>query len=256
MRFESKQRVVKDLLVNYYVRVKPGKRALLFLHGWRSEAALWLPVLEKWKHEDASIYCLDLPGFGGSELPLTPYAVGDYADFVARFIAELKLAHVVVIGHSFGGRVAIKLAAGEPKFLKGIVLVDSAGFAETTKMKQVKRIVARILRPVFRRDALKDLRRYIYRMMGAEDYVATPELRETYLKAISEDLSYDMTRVTAPVGIIWGERDKDAPLSWGRRMKDLMPHATLTILKDAGHFAFLDDQRGFIAALEKQIGDM
>ncbi len=255
MRFASEQRVVQDLLVNYYVRGKGSRRTLLFLHGWRAEAALWLPVLEKFETGDA-VYCLDLPGFGGSELPPKAYAVGDYADMVSVFVDDLKLKNVILVGHSFGGRVAMKIAARQPKFLQGIVLVDSAGFVDVTKMKQVKRMVAKILRPVFRRDALKDLRRYIYRMMGSEDYVATPELRETYLKAISEDLSYDMTRIAVPAGIIWGERDKETPLSFAHRMKELIPRAALAVIPRAGHFSFLDDPAKFVAALKKQIDDM
>ncbi len=240
-----KQITIGDLLINYHTNGLEGSKTLVFLHGWRSEGAVWLPIVKNLQ-ETNSIYCLDLPGFGKSQHPEEAWGVGDYADVVSAFIMKLELKNAILIGHSFGGRVAIKLASRRPEFLEGVVLVDSAGFVDKTLSKQLKRIIARPLHILFKYKEVKAIRDSIYRWMGAEDYIATPKLTKTYLKIINEDLSHDMTRINVPVEIIWGDCDKATPLSLSHRMNKLIFSSKLVILKDAGHFSFLDKPQEFL----------
>ncbi|MDP3891554.1 alpha/beta fold hydrolase, partial [Nocardioides sp.] len=201
-KFFQKRLAINGLLVNYYAR--EGKLpALLFLHGWRAEGTIWFPVLENFETEN-SIYCLDLPGFGKSELPREPYGVENYSEIVSGFISKLGLKNIVIVGHSFGGRIAIKLASKHPGFLRGIVLVDSAGFVDRTFSNKLKRITAKLLKPIFKLKLLHGIRNSIYRLIGSEDYIATPQLRETYLKVIGEDLSEALKQINVPTTIIWG----------------------------------------------------
>jgi len=247
MKFSQKQIAINGLLINYYVR--EGKfPALIFLHGWRSESSVWFSSLENFDAEN-SIYCLDLPGFGKSELPREPYGVENYSDIVSGFITKLGLEKVVIIGHSFGGRVTIKLASKQPGFLRGIILVDSAGFIDRTLSNKLKRIIAKPLRPIFKLKPLHGIRKSIYRLIGSGDYVATPLLRETYLKVIGEDLSEDMKRINIPTMIIWGAQDKDTPVKWAHNMINIIKNSKLVILKGAGHFSFLDKKEEFSKSL-------
>lgn len=255
-KLSQKQIAVNGLLVNYYAGGGSKLPALLFLHGWRSEGSVWFPALENFNVEN-SIYCLNFPGFGKSELPHSAYSVEDYSEIVSGFISKLGLEKVVIIGHSFGGRVAIKLASKRPGFLrgstsltiKGIVLVDSAGFVERTFSNKLKRIIAKPLKPIFKLKPFHGVRKSIYRLIGSEDYVATPLLRETYLKVIGEDLSDDMKRIDIQTMIIWGAQDKDTPVKFAHKMKDIIKNSKLVILKDAGHFSFLDKKEEFLKAL-------
>ncbi|MDP3948880.1 MAG: alpha/beta hydrolase [bacterium] len=244
----QKQVTVNGLLLNYYVCGGNKSPALLFLHGWRAEGSVWFPALENFNSEN-SIYCLDLPGFGKSELPREPYCVENYSEIVSGFISKLGLEKVVIIGHSFGGRVAIKFASKHPDFLRGIVLIDSAGFVNRTFLNKLKRIIAKPLKPIFKLKPFHGLRKSIYRLIGSEDYMATPQLRETYLKVIGEDLSEDMKRIDTPTMIIWGAQDKDTPLKYAHKMNESIKNSKLSVLSGAGHFSFLDKKEEFSDAL-------
>ncbi len=240
-----KQITVNGLLLNYYAGGGSKPPTLVFLHGWRADGSAWFPALENFNFEN-SIYCIDLPGFGKSELPHEPYSVENYSEIVSGFITKLGLEKVVIIGHSFGGRVAIKIASKIPNFLKGMVLVDSAGFVDRTFSNKLKRIIAKPLRPIFKLKPFHELRKSIYRLIGSEDYVMTPQLRETYLKAIGEDLSEALKKIETPTMIIWGAQDKDTPVKFAHKIKDIIKNSKLVILKDAGHFSFLDKKEEFL----------
>ncbi len=244
LKLSQKQIAVNGLLLNYYIDGADKSPVLLFLHGWRSESSVWFPALENFDAEN-SIYCLDLPGFGKSELPHSAYSVENYSEIISGFISKLGLDKVVIIGHSFGGRIAIKLASKNPDFLKGIVLVDSAGFVDKTLSNKLKRIIAKPLKPIFKFKALHGIRKSIYRFIGSEDYVATPQLRENYLKVIGEDLSEDMKKINIPTMIIWGDKDKDTPINYAHKMKNIIKNSKLKIIKGAGHFSFLDKKEEF-----------
>ncbi|MDO8664365.1 MAG: alpha/beta hydrolase [Candidatus Liptonbacteria bacterium] len=254
-KLSQKQIAVNGLLLNYYAGGGDKFPALLFLHGWRSEGSVWFPAVENFNTEN-QIYCLDLPGFGKSELPREPYGVENYSEIVSAFISKLGLEKVVIIGHSFGGRIAIKLASKNPDFLQGIVLVDSAGFVDKTLLNKLKRIIAKPLRPIFKFKPFHGLRKSIYRLIGSEDYVATPLLRETYLKVIGEDLSGDMERIDTPAMIIWGAQDKDTPVKWARKMKDIIKNSKLVVLNGAGHFSFLDKKEEFSDILKNFLAQL
>ena len=244
----QKQIAINGLLLNYYTGGGDKSPALLFLHGWRSESIVWFPLLENFETENP-IYCLDLPGFGKSELPREPYGVENYSEMVSGFISKLGLENVVIVGHSFGGRIAIKLASKHPGFLRGIVLVDSAGFVDSTLSNKLKRIIAKLLKPIFKLKLLHGIRNSIYRLIGSEDYIATPQLRETYLKVIGEDLSEALKQINVPTTIIWGAQDKDTPVKWARKMKDIIKNSKLVVLNGAGHFSFLDKKKEFSETL-------
>lgn len=255
-KFFQKQLTINDLLINYYACSGSKSPVLLFLHGWRADGQVWFPLLENFVGEN-SVYCLDLPGFGKSELPREPYGVEDYSKIISGFISKLGLENVVVIGHSFGGRIAIKLASKNPDFLrgstsltiKGIVLVDSAGFVDRTLPNKLKKIIAKLLKPIFKLTSFHGLRKSIYRFIGSEDYVATPQLRGIYLNVIGEDLSEDMKRIDVPTKIIWGDKDKETPVSSAHKMKNLIHDSELVILNGAGHFSFLDKKEEFLEKL-------
>ena len=249
----DKQIIIKDLLISYSEAQGDSGRTLLFLHGWRSSAQVWQGIIERFKDlkiERLTIYALDLPGFGGSQVPKLPMTVGDYADVVAEFIRKLELKDVIVIGHSFGGRVGIKLASAHPELISKLVLADSAGFVMDTSKKNFYRSAAKIAKPFFKPAFMQGLRKKIYQKISAEDYVATPELQKTFVNVVSEDLSADMQNIKCPTLIISGENDADTPVSFGKKMNSLIRNSQFVILKNAGHFSFLDRPEEFAGVLK------
>src|SRR5580692_1025745 len=103
---------------------------VLALHGWRRTHSDFVGVLGPGsKIGPTSALALDLPGFGASPPPPEAWGSADYAELIARVLGEggagLPEAPVVVLGHSFGGRVAVHLAASNPELVRALVLTGA-----------------------------------------------------------------------------------------------------------------------------------
>ena len=185
------------------------------------------------------VISLDLPGFGGTEAPSETWNLDNYIDFVKSFIQKLDLKVEVLVGHSFGGRIAIKGLATKSLTADQLILIGSAGLAKSQTLRNViLKILTKIgnlisyLPPfIFWR---QQLRRKLYRAIGS-DYLDAGVLRQTYLKIIAEDLSNVAPNVSVPTLLIWGEDDITTPLADGRRLASFIPHSQLEIIKDADH---------------------
>lgn len=242
--------ILDNLLVNYYhTEVKNPKKNLLFLHGWRSNSTLWFHLFPKLIGANFQIYALDMPGFGQSEIPSYPLFLQNYVEVVFQFINKLKLSKPILIGHSHGGRVGIKLAAEHPEIVEKLVLVDSAGIKAHSPSLQTKRMIAKIVKPLFKIPLLHSAKVHIYKQMGGDDYVATPELTQTLVNILNEDLTPLLSKIKTETLLIWGENDTDTPLKDATIMKENIPNSKLEVIKNAGHYSFLDQPEAFITYL-------
>lgn len=221
--------------------------AVLFLHGWGSEFGVFRPFLDGLAGHYRAL-ALDMPGFGGSEPPPAAWAVDDYADFVLNFLDAKEVRKAIVIGHSFGGRVAIKLASRRetPLELPKMILVDAAGIrpkksaaamARQSLYKAVRNILS--VGPVRRAfpAALEDWRR---RHASADYLNATPLMREVLVKTVNEDLTPYLPLIACPTLLVWGEHDAAVPLADAKIMEAAIPGSGLAVVAGAGHYPFLD----------------
>ena len=185
---------------------------------------------------------LDLPGFGGSELPENVWGVGEYADFVGNFCKKLALQPDILVGHSFGGRVIIRGMAEKVFTPRKIVLIASAGLAaERTLKAKLFLVISRLGKIglfLLPRAIQENLRRKWYGITGSSDYANAhnPILKGTFLKAIREDLASAARSVRVPALLVWGKQDMITPLSEGRRLHTLILGSRLEVIEDAGHF--------------------
>ena len=162
----------------------------------------------------------------------------------------------IIIGHSFGGRVIIKLSGTGRISPKKIVLIDSAGVLPKRSLKakikvaSFKTVKWFLQLPVIRNyseNTLNKARGYF----GSADYnSAPPVLRQTLVKVVNEDLVPYMDKITAPTLLIWGENDTATPLSDAKRMEKLIPDAGLVSVSGAGHYSFLENMPLFVRVLE------
>ena len=220
---------------------------LLFLHGWAAPVETYRLLTDH-----LSGYCRvvapDFPGFGGSEEPPVPWDVDGYVDFTLKFAAALGIERAVLMGHSFGGRVIIKLMnrPGPPLEVPKIILMDAAGIKPKRppsyywKVYSFKAAKAFFRLPGVRRlfpDAVEKARA----KRGSADYrSASPLMRQVMNQAVNEDLTPLLPGVAAPTLLIWGEKDPATPLSDGQLMEKKIPGAGLVVLAGAGHFSFAD----------------
>lgn len=249
----SKQIIINGLLINYYFFLPDKKpiKTLVFLHGWGVDSQLWFKIVPALINKNYSLYFLDLPGFGQSQVPNTTYGVDEYKKIVYEFVKKLELKNINLIGHSFGGRITIKMAAENPNFLQKVVLVDSAGIYHHSQVKTLKLLIASIIRPLFQFSFMQSFRRKIYQITDSEEYLTIPALSKTFSYIISEDLTPYLSKIKLPTLIIWGDKDHNeaSTIADAQLMKKSIKNSKLEILKKAGHFSFLDQPKAFVKAL-------
>lgn len=212
---------------------------ILFLHGWKDTLHTFdtlIPLLSG----SFQIIRIDLPGFGGSEAPRKPWGVGEYAHFVKAVIEKFGISVDTLVGHSFGGRIAIKGVGTSLLRPRKLVLIGSAGLMERRGVRNLLfNIVAKIGKIIlfpFSNDLKEKLRLKLYKKAGSEDYVNAGTLRETFLRVTAEDLSAPAREIHIPTLLIWGDNDVATPLSDGKRLHELISGSKLEIIAGAGHF--------------------
>lgn len=204
---------------------------VLTLHGWgRNREDLQLAV------DGYQTIAVDLPGFGLSPQPPKAWGAKEYADAVGGMLDEITAQRVIVVGHSFGGRVGACLAANFPSRVAGLVIIGTPLLRrEPSHKPPLKYRVARIgnsygLVPdkFFNR---------IRRAAGSDDYnAASGRMREILVRVVNEDYRDQLNLITCPVAFCWGKSDTAAPPSIAVTASALVPNlSTLTIISGAGH---------------------
>lgn len=250
----SKQIIINNLLLNYFFVLqgkKPGNKNLVFLHGWGVDSQLWFKIIPKLAKQNYSLYFLDLPGFGLSQIPDITFGINDYKNIVCEFVKKLGLKKIILIGHSFGGSIAIKAASENPSFLDRLILVNAAGIRDRSKRKGLKSILSKAASPLFFPSFMQPLRIKLYQFIGSE-YLNIPAMSKTFSKVVSEDLSPILTNIKKPTLIISGNKDRITPVSHAKFMGEKINGSKLEILS-AGHFSFIDQPEDFVRELIKFI---
>jgi pimeloyl-ACP methyl ester carboxylesterase len=220
---------------------------VLVLHGWGGSIESVRAILNAIAPV-ATGYAVDLPGFGQSDPPPTAWGTMDYTQAVREVMEGLGLQTAAVIGHSFGGRVGIQLAATFPERVTKLVLVDSAGLRSRRTWKYYARVgLAKVGKAAERAfgSAGARLRAQIVRRTASADYLAAGELRGTLIRVVNEDLRDELPRITAPTLLIWGGADRDTPVADGKLMERLIPDAGLVVFESAGHYSYVDASHAF-----------
>ncbi|MBN1564015.1 MAG: alpha/beta hydrolase [Anaerolineae bacterium] len=233
---------------------------VLLLHGWGAKIQSFWPVAENLAPKGYQLHLLDLPGFGISDPPPTTWGVADYMRFVLAYLDSAQLDRVAVIGHSFGGRIALMLAADHPDRISKMILANSAGLVTPPTIKQmIRNGLVRAARDTLGKLGLESLQtrlreRYNQRY-ASEDYLNAGDLRETFLQVIAQDLTDYARRVQAPTVLVWGDQDTDTPLWQGRKLEQLIPDAGLIVFEGAGHYSYLDRLYDFIRIVDHFLRD-
>lgn len=212
---------------------------VLALPGWLHTASDWDATL---RSLDVGAVALDLPGFGGAT-PEPEEATGSagYADRVEPVLGELATAGpVVLVGHSFGGRVAAHLAARRPDAVAALVLTGVPRLVAPDGPGTKPALSYRAARWLHRRGILPDAKmEELRRRSGSADYRNAPSvtMRDVLVAATNEHYEAQLRQVRSPVELVWGEADTAAPVADVRRAAALLgDRATLTELPGVDHF--------------------
>jgi pimeloyl-ACP methyl ester carboxylesterase len=235
-------------------------KPVLALHGWGGSVQSFWPVAENLAPLGYQVHILDLPGFGKTKHPPETWGVADYTRFVVQYLDANALDQVNILGHSFGGRISLILAADYPDRVGKMVLADAAGLRNPPPLRQqVRMLLARSVRGSLELLGMADLRerlqaRYTQRY-ASEDYLNAGALRDTFVRVIEQDLTEFATRVQAPTVLIWGDQDADTPLWQGRKLEQLIPDAGLIVFQGAGHFSYLERLPDFVRIVHHFFSD-
>lgn len=214
---------------------------LIILHGWGicmdHFAGLQNELSGKFR-----VFTIDLPGFGGSDLPKEPWEVGDYSEFVNLFAEKLKLRKFYLFGHSFGGRIGIKYAVKYPEKLKGLILCASAGIRpKNTLKKAVFLSVSKAGKKLLSVPGVKKLkpiaRKLLYKAAREHDYekLNNKIMQESFKKVVNEDLKPLLNKIKTPTLLLWGTEDKMTPICDGKLMNREIEKSKMRIFKGVGH---------------------
>lgn len=218
----------------YFQKVGKGPD-LILLHGWGMEVSTWWPIVDLLK-DNLTLWLIDLPGFGKSDLPNKTWSVEDYADEIANFIREHRIKKPALLGHSFGGSVAIKLASKYPNLISKLILESSSGIRpKPNLLNRLFTAAAKLIKLLPNLLNIKEkLRNWFYKLIGS-DYLTTGKLKKTFLKVIRQDLSEDAKKISQETLIIWGENDKTLPLARGKKLYQLIKNSRLEVMEEVSH---------------------
>jgi pimeloyl-ACP methyl ester carboxylesterase len=223
-------------------------RVILFLHGWGSSKKAFRLIADPLA-QHFQVIALDLPGFGETQFPReAAWDVEKYARFVQEFLDKLEVKKLIIIGHSFGGRIAIKFAKLFPERVEKLVLVATAGVRPKPGLRAA---ALRFLAKIGKGLMSKNMQERFIRQFGSPDYQQAGRLRETFKKVVNEDLVSDARTVIAPTLIIWGEKDTEVPLRDGEIFYQAIKNSRLVVIPTAGHYPFLDKSREFLSWTQK-----
>ena len=232
----------------HYKCTGQGKEVIL-LHGWGGSLDVF-KALQTNLEPNFKVYGIDLPGFGKSPEPQIAWGTEEYANLIKDFLAELQIKQPILIGHSYGGRLMIRL--GSMIEVHKNIFVGSAGikperpasyYFKVYTFKCLKFIAHLPILSIFLKDAFEQYRN----RAGSSDYKnASDVMKATLVKAVNEDLTHLLPKVSASSLLIWGENDTATPLRDGKKMEALIPDAGLAVMKNCGHYCFVEKSQEFL----------
>lgn len=223
---------IKDVNINY-IQYGEGKDILL-LHGWGQNIEMMKPIGDNFS-DKFRITILDLPGFGNSSEPPTPWNMTNYSDMLEEFIDRVGITKPIIIGHSFGGRLAIRYSANNP--IEKLVLFG----APCIRIQEKLPLSVRILKTLKKLPLMNEFGEYMKQYIGSRDYkAASPIMRQTLVDVVNEDLSGYAKKIEEPTLLIWGQNDTEAPVSDAKELERIMIDGALIVLPGT-HYAYLEN---------------
>ena len=241
------QTVIDNVLLNYEILGNKKKNTILILHGWGRTKAEWFQT-GKMLSDKYKVVLLDLPGFGGSlSMSKSSYDIYDYANLVNKFVKKLKINKLILLGHSFGGKISI-VVASKNKTVQKLILVGSSGLKNKNRVLKIKKALLTILNTIlsFLPIKTKDL---LASFVRSKDYQNAGELTGTFKKVVKQHITSEAKKIKIPTIIIWGEYDREVTLAMAKKLKDLISNSHLRIVWGSGHSPHLEKADSFYKIL-------
>ena len=220
------------LKVNY-IQYGTGKDIIL-LHGWGQNIDMMKPLADPLS-EKFRVTIIDFPGFGESDEPTTAWTISKYSELIETIVHKLKIKKPIIIGHSFGGRVAIYYSANHP--IEKLILFGSPCIRKNKNLS----LKVKILKSLKKLPGMNSFGERMKKYIGSRDYkAASPIMRQILVNTVNEDLSSMAQKIEEPTLLIWGENDTESPLNEAQELEEMMIDAALIVLPGT-HYAYLEN---------------
>lgn len=239
---------------------KDDPRPLVLLHGTSASLHTWQGWAEALS-PTRRVIRIDLPGFGlTGPMPDGNYQLQRYAEFVRDVLDALRVPQAVLVGNSFGGSVAWKLAVDQPERVMALVLVDSAGYAYASKSVPLAFKVAKYpaLAPVMANVLPKGMVESSVRNVYGDPAKVTPELVQRYYELTRApgnrqalvqrfqqskggEFAAQIPLVKVPTLILWGDRDQLIPVETAEQFHKDIAGSRVVVLPGLGHVPHEED---------------
>lgn len=247
----------------YYLEVGQG-RPVILLHGFFFDSSVWCRNIESLASY-SKVYALDIWGFGLSTREQLDFSYDLFIDQVVEFMDLLEIPSATIVGHSFGGGVALGFASQYPERTEKLVLVAAAGLpnpeplvARLFMLPGVGELLLRLPTNYLRKKMFDDL--FVANANSIPSVVFDKLMRFHRIKGtISSLLSFmrahfadklvfnknKILEMNIPILIIWGSRDRSIPLQVGQKLQSILSSAELYVIESAGHLPQLEQAEKF-----------
>lgn len=228
-----------------------GPVQVVWLHGWGRASEDFARAARALAEEGVSSVALDLPGFGASPPPVVAGGARHYSELILPALDEISKEPLVVVGHSFGGTVATVLASRHPELVRGLVLSGAPLLRAPATRRSPWQY--RLVRALNAKGLVSDQRIEIARQKyGSTDYrAASGVMREVLVASVNESYEAELSNLSVPVTLVWGEHDHDVPVDVAHRVAALLTGVhDLRVLDDVGHLMPLQAPSALVNAVE------
>ena len=235
---------IMNVNINYeYIDIH-SDITIVLLHGWGQNISMMRPIGDDLKNK-YNVLMVDLPGFGNSEEPNYSWDIYDYVVCLRKLIKFLKLDKIILVGHSFGGRIALVYASKYHVYK--LVCFASPYCSEIKKLPLSSRIYKRIKQI----KCLNWLAEIIKKYVGSEDYKnAGGVMREILVKVVNQNIAVDIKKIKAPTLLIWGSLDTAVPINRAYEIRSMIKDSAVIVYNGASHYAYLERINQVISVLD------
>ena len=225
--------MVKKIKYNYIER---GKKTIVLLHGWGLDKSSFDGLVHFFCGE-LSVLAIDFPGFGESDKAEDYYDTYEYAYRIFLLICELGLKDIILVGHSFGGRVAIILSSVFGIEICGLILTSSAGLNRFSLIKEIRIMKYKLMKKLHSIGVIKNDK---FLNGGSEDYKKLDVLMKgVFVRIVNQDLSYLLKNISVDTKLVWDKKDKDTPYWICKKLHKNIKTSQTIIFNNGGHFCYI-----------------
>ena len=249
---------INGLRIKYYEYGGTNQRHVLFIHGLGTSSVVWRDIPQALSDKFHTI-CVDLVGFGGSDIPQVDYTINYFSLFIKSFLKNIGINQgdkISLIGHSLGGYIATKYAIENREQVDKLILIDSSGMLE-----QPTQLLDEYLNAALESDPkLRNMKlKKVFEKMLAHPGLLPPIVVDIFSSTIERPgakLAFEsafrnststsinpeelMKIKDVPCLIIWGKKDNLIPIDHIDKFKQILSDAEVIKIEDAGHSPHLE----------------